>query len=89
MVCDPIDILGNPPTVASLQSRRAGRAGIPDNLNKLEEKIWEELEIEALSTDEISAQIGKSVVEVMTTLTMMSMKGILTESGGKWYLSKK
>jgi len=51
----------------------------------IEKRIWEELASEALSADEIAAQLGEGVVEVGMTLSMMGIKGILSESGGKFY----
>lgn len=67
-------------------AQRASR-GKPE-LNGLESKIYGALEIEPLDVDEIAAKIGESVVETGSTLSMMSLKGLLTESGGKYYLSK-
>jgi DNA processing protein len=58
------------------------------SLEGIEKEIWETLAIEALNTDEIAVTIGKSVVEVGTTLSLMGIKGLVSESGGKWYLAK-
>jgi DNA processing protein len=80
MVTDPKDILGS-----QLYAKASKGKPKIEGLSKLEEKIRKELEIEALSADEIAVQIGESVVNVMTTLTMMSIKGIISESGGKYY----
>jgi len=33
-------------------------------------------------------EIGENIVEIGSTLSLMSLKGLLTESGGKYYLSK-
>lgn len=57
------------------------------NLGDLESKIFKVLEIESLDIDEIAAKIGSNIIEVGSTLSMMSLKGLLTESGGKYYLS--
>lgn len=53
----------------------------------LESKIYKSLQIEPLDADEIAARLGESVVEIGSRLSMMSLKGLLTESGGKYYLS--
>ncbi len=58
------------------------------NLDPLERKIVEVLERESLNVDEIAATIGKGVVEVGTTLSMMGIKGMVSESGGKFYVSR-
>lgn len=55
-------------------------------LTGLEREIWGALELEPLNSDEVAVVVGKSVVEVGATLSMMGIKGILSESGGKWYL---
>lgn len=54
--------------------------------NKLEKKIYDILQIEPLDADEIAAKIGESIIAVGSRLSLMSLKGILTESGGKYYI---
>lgn len=54
-------------------------------LEGLESKIYKILEGESLNADEISMQISEGIVEVGTTLSMMGIKGLVTESGGKFY----
>lgn len=61
---------------------------MPEGLDPLENKIWKILEIEPLNTDEVAVQIGKSVVEVGKALSMMSLKGLVSESSGKFYIVK-
>ncbi|EKE06409.1 MAG: Topoisomerase [uncultured bacterium] len=56
--------------------------------NKQEEKIYKILEFEALDLDEISQKLSISVVEIGSTLSIMGIKGLVTESGGKYYLNK-
>ena len=56
--------------------------------NELEQKIYKTLEIEPLEIDEIAVKIGESVVEIGSTLSIMGIKGLVTESGGKYYLNK-
>lgn len=58
------------------------------NLSGLEAEVYAKLESENLSIDEISIKLKKDVVEITSTLTMMSLKGIVNEVGGKFYLSK-
>ncbi len=58
------------------------------NLNGLEDKIYETLQLEPMGIDEIAAKIESNIVEIGSVLSIMSLKGLLTESGGKYYLSK-
>lgn len=44
--------------------------------------------MEPLEIDEISQKIDESVVETGSTLSIMGIKGLVTESGGKYYISK-
>lgn len=60
----------------------------PDNLNVTEQKIYKALQIEPLDADEIAAKIGEGVVAIGSTLSIMGIKGLLIESGGKYYLNR-
>lgn len=73
------DILGTK-TITNHQSQVTNH-----NLNKLGREIYETLELESLNLDEISAQVGESIVEVGKEISMMAIKGLITESGGKYY----
>lgn len=55
----------------------------------MEKEIWEVLEVGELNADEVAAQTGAEVVEVGVTLTMMGIKGLVSENGGKWYLVRQ
>lgn len=57
-------------------------------LNSQEAKIYKVLQLEPMDIDEIAMKIGGNVVEIGSVLSIMSLKGLLTESGGKYYLSK-
>lgn len=57
------------------------------DLSKLEQKIYDALKTEPLNTDEIAVYINESIVEVGKTVSIMAIKGLLTESGGKYYVS--
>jgi DNA processing protein len=54
----------------------------------IEGEIFRLLKDEPLNADEIAVQINKNVVEVGTTLSVMGIKGLVVESGGKFYLQK-
>lgn len=69
--------------------RKAGNREQPDKvlgLTGLEKKIWEALEVGELNCDEVAVQTGAGVAEAGATLTVMGIKGLVSESGGKWYL---
>ena len=57
------------------------------NLSNLESKIYKTLQLEPMGLDEIALKIGGNIVEIGSILSMMSLKGLITESGGKYYLS--
>lgn len=57
-------------------------------MDKVEAEVYAILERESLTLDEIAMGLRKNVVEVSGCLTMMGLKGIVSEVGGKFYLSK-
>ncbi len=57
-------------------------------LLKQEQEIYELLQIEPLEIDEIAQKLGESVVEIGSTLSIMGIKGLVTESGGKYFLNR-
>lgn len=57
------------------------------NLSNLESKIYKTLQLEPMGLDEIALKIEGNIVEIGSILSMMSLKGLITESGGKYYLS--
>lgn len=75
------DILGK-----KLAGKTEKVSEIPD-LPKNEMKIFKLLQIEPLEIDEISQNLSESVVEIGTTLSIMGIKGLVTERGGKYYLN--
>jgi len=78
-VTGPADILGTPPA--------DGRKTAAPDLDGLEKKIYLALKLEPLTVDEIIAAVGEDVVEVGKSLSLMSLRGIIEESGGKFYTS--
>ncbi|HCR35547.1 hypothetical protein A2130_02645 [Candidatus Woesebacteria bacterium GWC2_33_12] len=77
------DILGN-----RVQVKADREIQIPQNMNNMENKIFKALETEPMEIDEIAVKIGESVVEIGSTLSIMGIKGFVTESGGKYYLNR-
>jgi len=56
-------------------------------LSKQEEQIHKILELDPLEIDEIAQKLGIGIVEIGSTLSIMGIKGLITESGGKYHLS--
>lgn len=56
-------------------------------LEKLELKIFKLLQLEPLEIDEIAQKLAISVVEIGSILSIMGIKGLVTESGGKYYIN--
>jgi len=78
MVSTPEEILGKKietPSFFSLQE-----------LSPLEQKIYQALETEPLTADEIAKTVGQNIVEVGKTLSLLSLKGLISEFAGKYYL---
>lgn len=57
------------------------------NVSGVELKIYKLLEMEPLEIDELSLKTGEGVIEIGSALSMMGIKGLTTESGGKYYLN--
>lgn len=55
-------------------------------LSNLELKIYKTLELEPMEIDEIARKIDIDVAELGSTLSIMSIKGLVSESGGEYYL---
>ena len=58
----------------------------PDNLNQQELEIYKLLQLEPLEIDEIARKTGMRIEDTGTTLSIMGIKGLVTESGGKYFL---
>ncbi len=79
MAIAPEEILGKSNEI--LQKERL-------EMNSLETEIYTILLSENLSIDEISLKINMDIVQVTSTLTIMELKGIVNDVGGKFYLSR-
>jgi len=55
-------------------------------LTSLEQKIKDCLERESLSGDELAMALQKTIVEINQALTMMSLKGVVNEAAGKFFV---
>jgi len=56
------------------------------NLEPEEEKIFQVLEAEPLTVDEIAKSVGLDVAETGKILTLMSLKNIISEISGRYFL---
>lgn len=54
--------------------------------SKEEELVYKLLSAEELSTDQLANKLNLQVSQILSTITLMEMKGILTEINGKWTL---
>lgn len=59
-----------------------------ESTDPLENNIIQLLKIEALSIDELRLKIDKTIIELNTKITMMSLNNLLFEENGKIYLKK-
>lgn len=57
------------------------------SLNSFEQAVLEELQREPMKVDDISRFIKKSVAEIGTMLSLMQLRGLLLEEGGKYYIN--
>jgi len=79
MVLDARDIMGKKiekPTLFTDQK-----------LAGLEKKIFAALETEPLTVDEICLATNQNAIEIGKTLSLMQLKGLISESTGKYYLN--
>lgn len=79
MVLGTEDLLGKKieaPTLFSLQE-----------LLPIEKKIFQALETEPLTVDELARLTGQNVIETGKTLSLMSLRGLISDSAGKYYLN--
>lgn len=80
MVTSPEDIIGL--TLKTVNKGKNKKTGLSD----LEQRIYKCLKNEELNVDEISVATGTKVIEVSTALSMMSLKGIVSEAGGRYFV---
>lgn len=78
MVLQPEDLLGQKATKVSLFANL--------EISQLEKKILSQLENESLTTDQLAKLTNQNIISLSQTLSMMSLKGLLSESSGKYFL---
>lgn len=74
-------------SAADILGKKVKQPGLPFELTGQEKKIFQALLAEPSTVDELSAATGVNVVELGKTLSLMSLKGVVTESAGKFYPS--
>jgi len=77
MVTEPTDILGG--------KSQAKEKSMAIDVSHDERQVYELLRTEALSVDELSAALGKSVITVGEVVSLMALRGIVAEAAGKYY----
>lgn len=75
------DILGY-----SVKRTASSSKQTPNGLNEDEQKIYKILQNEPLEIDEIARVTGMRIEDTGTTLSIMGIKGLVTESGGKYFI---
>jgi len=78
LVSSPEDILG-------LVNKEAGKDKVPA-LNPFEKKIYDILKDEEMSVDELAIKLDRSLVEISTEVSMMALRGTISEAGGKYFV---
>lgn len=74
--------------IIKIRSHFAKASRDDSGLTGIELKIYKSLELEPLEIDEIAQKIGENVIEIGSTLSLMGIRGLVTESGGKYYINK-
>lgn len=80
MVTQPSDILGK-------EYSQKDKQLIKTLLPPLEQKIYELLSREPATADEIAAALGENIVALTQTLSLMSLRGQVSEVAGKFYFN--
>ena len=75
-------------SAADILGKKITQSALPFELKPLEKKIYQALLIESSTVDELVVAVGANVVELGKTLSLMSLKGAVTESAGKFYPTK-
>lgn len=79
MVTSAEDILGKKMATPSLFDTT--------KLTTLEKKIFEALQTEPLTADELARITGQNITKLGQTLSLMSLKGFIAETAGKFFLN--
>lgn len=83
LVTGPEDIIGK---MTPLCSAKGGTTLGASGLIGLEKEIYKLLENEEMSVDEIVISLGKDMVEINTSVSMLALRGVISEAGGKYFV---
>lgn len=81
MVTHPADILGKATRSDNQTIKNQG-------LTPLEQKICDQICREPATADEMAAALDENIVKLTQTLSLMSLRGLVTEAAGKFYPAK-
>jgi len=81
LVTSAFDVLGK-----ESESKSEIKTKMPEDLAEQEKQIWEALAREPMNVDELSVTLDVAVAELSATISMLALKGIVTENAGKYYL---
>lgn len=81
LVTEPEDILGS-----DVKTKILINKGLSEDLTDIEVKITSLLKREQLSIDELSKALKVGIIDLSQILSIMSLKGLINEVGGKYYI---
>ena len=79
MVTSPEDII---------KTKKVKNDTVSNTFDTLENKIIKALEAEDLSIDELSVALNEDIVTLSSTLTTLSLSGVVTEAAGRYFISR-
>lgn len=79
MVTDPADIFNDLKAKTSAVKKKL-------ELNSLELEIYSLLKNEEMTIDEIGIKIDRNTTEISATVSILALKGIISEAGGKYFV---
>src|SRR3989344_5667250 len=79
LVTDPEDIL-------KIKKKMNKKDKSIIDLTGIEKDIYEVLRREELTMDEIAIKLDKDMVEVSTAVSIMALRGVISEAGGKYFV---
>ena len=80
-ISDSFPSIGEPYTHQKIQSSRLDKSD-----KSIESKILEQLQREPMEIDSLARNLGISISEIGTLLSIMEVKGLVSEEGGKYHV---
>jgi DNA processing protein len=80
------EMVTGPEDIVRVKEQESGRVKVNTELNSFENEIYKLLKREEMSVDEIAVALKKDMVEVSTIVSMMALRGLISEAGGKYFV---